>query len=127
VKIESTDQATYLEKVQSPSHDWGSIRFGQWSCSCLDADGVAYPLFHTGTIWSSYSNPAFDQLVDKARETLNSTTRLSLYDQAYGILAQDVPGIGLFQIDAIYGASTKLQFTPDAQQDFFVADMKLSS
>jgi peptide/nickel transport system substrate-binding protein len=127
VKIESTDQATYLEKVQSPSHDWGSIRFGQWSCSCLDADGVAYPLFHTGTIWSSYSNPAFDQLVDKARETLDSATRLSLYAQAYGILDQDVPGIGLFQIDAIYGASQKLQFKPDAQQDFFVADMKLSS
>jgi peptide/nickel transport system substrate-binding protein len=127
VKIESTDQATYLEKVQSPSHNWGSIRFGQWSCSCLDADGVAYPLFHTGTIWSSYSNPAFDQLVDKARETLNSSTRLSLYAQAYGILAQDVPGVGLFQVDAIYGASPKLQWKPDAQQDFFVADMKLSS
>ena len=127
VKIESTDQATYLEKVQSPSHNWGSIRFGQWSCSCLDADGVAYPLFHTGTIWSSYSNPAFDQLVDKARETLASATRLSLYAQAYGILDQDVPGIGLFQIDAIYGASQKLQFKPDAQQNFFVADMKLSS
>jgi peptide/nickel transport system substrate-binding protein len=127
VKIESTDQATYLEKVQSPSHNWGSIRFGQWSCSCLDADGVAYPLFHTGTIWSSYSNPTFDNLVTEARETLDSNTRLSLYAQAYGILAQDVPGIGLFQIDAIYGASTKLQWKPDAQQDFFVADMKLSS
>ncbi|HSZ41457.1 MAG TPA: ABC transporter substrate-binding protein [Trebonia sp.] len=127
VKIESTDQVTYLEKVQSPSHNWGSIRFGQWSCSCLDADGVAYPLFHTGTIWSSYSNPTFDNLVTEARETLNSNTRTSLYAQAYGILAQDVPGIGLFQIDAIYGASTKLQWKPDAQQDFFVADMKLSS
>lgn len=127
VKIQSTDQATYLEKVQSPSHNWGSIRFGQWSCSCLDADGVAYPLFHTGTIWSSYSNPAFDKLVETARETLNSSTRLSLYKQAYEILNQDLPGIGLFQIDAIYGASPKLQWKPDAQQDFFVADMKLSS
>jgi peptide/nickel transport system substrate-binding protein len=127
VKIQSTDEATYLEKVQSPSHNWGSIRFGQWSCSCLDADGVAYPLFHTGTIWSSYSNTTFDNLVSEARETLNSNTRLSLYEQAYGILNTDVAGIGLFQADAIYGASTKLTFKPDAQQDFFVADMKLSS
>jgi peptide/nickel transport system substrate-binding protein len=127
VKIQSTDQATYLQKVQSPSHNWGSIRFGQWSCSCLDADGVAYPLFHTGTIWSSYSNPAFDKLVEQARETLSTTSRDSLYAQAYGILAKDVPGIGLFQIDAIYGASTKLQWKPDAQQDLYVADMKLSS
>jgi peptide/nickel transport system substrate-binding protein len=65
--------------------------------------------------------------VEKARETLAPATRDSLYAQAYGILAKDVPGIGLFQIDAIYGASTKLQWKPDAQQDFFVADMKLAS
>ena len=74
-------------------------------------------MFHTGTIWSSYSNPAFDSLVSQARETLDSSTRLSLYAQAYGLLAQDVPGIGLFQIDAIYGASTKLQWQPDVQQN----------
>jgi peptide/nickel transport system substrate-binding protein len=127
VKIQSTDQATYLEKVQSPAHNWGSIRFGQWSCSCLDADGVAYPLFHSGTIWSSYRNPSFDALVDKARQTLSAPARTSLYARAYGILAQQVPGIGLFQIDAIYGASQQLRWKPDAQQDFFVADMKLSS
>jgi peptide/nickel transport system substrate-binding protein len=127
VSISSSDQATYLKKVQSPSHDWGSIRFGQWSCSCLDADGVAYPLFRTGTIWSSYSSPAFDTLVDRARQTLSPATRTNLYAQAYGILDKDLPGIGLFQIDSIYGASSRLEWTPDAQQSFFVADMKLRS
>jgi len=127
VDIQNTDQATYLKKVQSPTHSWGSIRFGQWSCSCLDADGVAYPLFHTGTIWSSYSNPAFDDLVDKARQTIDPTTRTGLYAQAYGVLAQDVPGIGLFQIESVYLASKNLQWKPDAQQSFFVANMKLAS
>jgi peptide/nickel transport system substrate-binding protein len=127
VSIQNTDQATYLKKVQSPTHDWGSIRFGQWSCACLDADGVAYPLFHTGTIWSSYSNPQFDSLVDSARQTIDPAARTKDYAQAYAILAKDLPGIGLFQIDAIYGASTKLTWTPDAQQSFFVADMKLAS
>jgi peptide/nickel transport system substrate-binding protein len=127
VSIQNTDQATYLKKVQSPTHDWGSIRFGQWSCSCLDADGVAYPLFHTGTIWSSYSNPQFDTLVDNARQTIDPADRVKDYSEAYGILAKDLPGIGLFQIDAIYGASSKLEWTPDAQQSFFVADMKIAS
>jgi peptide/nickel transport system substrate-binding protein len=126
VQIQNTDQATYLKKVQSPTHNWGQIRFGQWSCSCLDADGVAYPLFRSGTIWSSYHNPRFDSLVDQARETLNQATRTNLYAQAYGLLNTDLPGIGLFQVDAIYGASTKLKWTPDAQQSLFVADMKLS-
>ncbi|HLZ10182.1 MAG TPA: ABC transporter substrate-binding protein, partial [Chloroflexota bacterium] len=34
VTISNTDQATFLKKVQSPDHTWGSIRFGRWSCSC---------------------------------------------------------------------------------------------
>ncbi|MDX6331745.1 MAG: peptide/nickel transport system substrate-binding protein [Streptomycetaceae bacterium] len=127
VSINNTDQATYLKKVQSPTHNWGSIRFGQWSCSCLDADGVAYPLFRTGTVWSSYSNPRFDTLVDQARQTIDPTKRTGLYAQAYGILNKDLPGIGLFQMYSIYGASTRLEWTPDAQQSFFVADMKLAS
>jgi peptide/nickel transport system substrate-binding protein len=127
VSIRNTDQATYLKKVQGPTHDWGSIRFGQWSCSCLDADGVAYPLFHTGTVWSSYSNPSFDALVDKARQTIDPAARDSVYAQAYGILDKDLPGIGLFQIYSIYGANSRLVWRPDAQQSFFVADMRLKS
>lgn len=127
VSIVNTDQATYLKKVQGPAHDWGSIRFGQWSCSCLDADGVAYPLFHTGTVWSSYHSTAFDALVDKARETIDPTAREKLYARAYGILDKDLPGIGLFQIYSIYGANKRLVWHPDAQQSFFVADMRFSS
>jgi peptide/nickel transport system substrate-binding protein len=127
VSIQSTDQATYLKKVQSANHDWGSIRFGQWSCSCEDADGVAYPLFRTGTVWSSYTNAKFDKAVDDARKTIDSDARTKLYSQAYGILADDVPGIGLFQMTAIYGATKNLQWKPDAQQSFFISDMKLPS
>ena len=50
VRTQSYDFGTYLQKIQSPQHDWGDLRYGQWSCSCLDADGVIYPLFHTGSI-----------------------------------------------------------------------------
>ena len=39
-------------------------RIGRWSCACQDADGVIFPLFHTGSIWAKYSNPAFDEAVD---------------------------------------------------------------
>lgn len=127
VSIVNSDQATYLKKVQSPTHDWGSIRFGQWSCSCLDADGTIYPLFHSNTIWSSYSNPQFDTLVEQARQTTDDAKRKSDYSQALQILDQDLPGVGLFQISAIYGAAKNVQFAPDAQEALFVADMKLST
>ena len=127
VKIESSDQATYLKKVQGPSHTWGSIRFGQWSCSCLDTDGVIYPLFRSGTVWSSYDDKAFNSYVDQGRETIDPAARQQAYAKALAVMHRTVPGIGLFQIASIYGASRALEWKPDAQQSFFVTDMKLRS
>jgi peptide/nickel transport system substrate-binding protein len=125
VQIRNTDQPTYLKKVQDPAHDWGSIRFGRWSCSCLDADGVIYPLFHTGGIWSSYTNPSFDRLVEQARRVIDQKRRSALYDQAFQILARDLPGLGLFQDYAIYGANSRVSWRPDAQESFFLDTMKV--
>jgi len=125
VEIENSDQATYLKNVQDPAHQWGSLRFGQWSCSCLDADGVIYPLFRTGGIWASYSNPEFDKAVDAARATLDRDKRQAEYDKAIDIIAKDVPGIGLFQVQAIYGASTRLNWSPDAVQSLYVDQMTM--
>ncbi|MFY0406771.1 ABC transporter substrate-binding protein [Solicola sp. PLA-1-18] len=125
VKIEATDQPTYLKKVQDPAHRWGGMRFGKWSCACLDADGVVYPLFRTGTIWSSWSNPTFDGLVDDARDELDTAARDRLYAQAFQILARDVPGIGLFQDYAVYGAAERVRWTPNAQEQLFLADVRL--
>lgn len=124
VKISNTDQATFLKKIQSPDHTWGSIRFGRWSCSCLDADGTIYPLFHTGTIWSSYSNPAYDKAVEEARVTTDEGRRLAAYRKAFDILQQDVPGVGIYQDYAIYGASKRLQWKPDPQESFFIRDLR---
>jgi peptide/nickel transport system substrate-binding protein len=125
VQIRSTDQPTYLKKVQDPGHNWGSLRFGRWSCSCLDADGVIYPLFHTGGIWSSYSSPGFDRLVEQARHVIDPKRRASLYDQAFQVLARDLPGLGLFQDYAIYGANSRVRWTPDAQESFYLDTMKV--
>ena len=125
VDIRSTDQPTYLKKVQDPGHNWGSLRFGRWSCSCLDADGVIYPLFHTGGIWSSYTDPAFDRLVEQGRRVIDPERRAALYDQAFRVLARDLPGLGLFQDYAIYGANSRVRWTPDAQESFYLDTMEV--
>ncbi|MHB1171748.1 MAG: ABC transporter substrate-binding protein [Lacisediminihabitans sp.] len=126
VQISNTDQATFLKKVQSPAHDWGSVRFGRWSCSCLDADGVIYPLFRTGTVWSSYSNAQFDKAVDVGRTSTDVATRTKAYDTAFSILRSDLPGIGLYQEYAIYGASAGLQWKPDAAESMHLDQMSFS-
>lgn len=124
VKIQSTDFPTYLKKIQGPEHDWGDIRFGQWSCACLDADGVIYPLFRTGSIWSSYSNPAYDVAVDGARNTLDEGKRAALYSTALRLLHSDVAAYGTWQVRSISGARATLDWQPTVDEQFFVFDMK---
>lgn len=120
VNIVNTTQATYLKKVQSPTHTWGSIRYGVWSCSCLDADGTIYPLFHTGSIWSSWSNSTFDTAVQGARSTLVVAQRRSDYVKAFKVLQKTVPGIGLWQYYSIRAVDKQISWTPGPQQTLFI-------
>ena len=125
VRLQSYDFGTYLQKIQSPQHDWGDLRFGQWSCACLDADGVIFPLFRTGSIWSSFSDPAFDTAVDSARSTLDVRARTADYATALQVLQKDVAGVPLWQVVALYGASRILRWHPTVDEQLFVADMSL--
>ena len=124
VDIQMMDQPTFLRRRQGPADTAGTLSQGRWSCACQDADGVIYPLFRSGSIWSKYANPAYDTLVDDARSTLDEVRRLKDYHQAIEILHDDVPGIGLFQDVALYGARKGLKWTPTANEAMFVMDMQ---
>ena len=124
VDITSVDLPTYLKRRQGKPEEAGNLAQGRWSCACQDADGVIWPLFHTGSIWSKFSNPDFDAAVDAARITLDEKQRLTDYRKAFEILRDEVPGIGLFQDYALYLARRELQWTPTANEAFFIMDMK---
>jgi peptide/nickel transport system substrate-binding protein len=124
VDITVIDQPTYLRRRQGTPEEVGALSQGRWSCACQDADGVIFPLFRSGSIWSKFSNPEFDKAVDTARTILDPAQRLVHYRRAFEILREEVPGIGLFQDVAIYGARKELKWTPTANEAFFVMDMK---
>jgi peptide/nickel transport system substrate-binding protein len=123
VDIASSDQATFLKRRQGDAANAGSLAFGAWSCACQDADGIIFPLFRSGSIWAKYKNDKYDALVDEARSILDETKRKDLYAQAYEILRQDVPGLGLYQSYALYGAAKNLKWEPTANEALFVMDM----
>ena len=124
VTISTSDQATFLRRRQGQPQDAGSLSIGRWSCACQDADGVIMPLFHSASIWAKYSNPDYDAAVEKARATLDEKERLAQYRKALEILKEDLPGIGLYQDVAIYGARKGLAWKPTADESFFVFNMK---
>lgn len=124
VEIRLLENASYLRARQGTPQDAGSIAPGRWSCACQDADGVIFPLFRSGSIWSKFANPEFDAEVDAARATLDETKRLAHYRRAFEILREEVPGIGLFQDAALYLMKRELKWQPTANEAMFVFDMK---
>jgi len=124
VTIVMSDQATYLRRRQGTPQDAGSLSIGRWSCACQDADGVIQPLFHSASGWSKFKNAVYDEAVEKARATLDQTERLAWYRKALDILKDEVPGIGLYQDVAIYGARKGLRWKPGADESFFVFNMR---
>jgi peptide/nickel transport system substrate-binding protein len=124
VEIVVLDFPTYLRRRQGTPEEAGALSQGRWSCACQDADGVIFPLFRSGSIWSKFNNPAFDAEVDAARVILDENQRLAHYRRAFEILRDEVPAIGLFQDYAIYLARKELKWTPTANEAFFIMEMK---
>jgi peptide/nickel transport system substrate-binding protein len=124
VEITMVDQPTFLKRRQGMPEEALALSQGRWSCACQDADGVIFPLFRSGSIWSKFNNKDFDAAVDAARTTLDEGQRLAHYRRAFEILREEVPGIGLFQDAAIYLAKKELQWQPTANEAFFIMDMK---
>lgn len=59
-----------------------------------DPDGYFFNPWHTDSPSNyTYSNPAYDAIVEKARATLDSPARHELYDQAARTLLEDSPAI----------------------------------
>ncbi len=124
VEIVALDHPTFLRRRQGNPDEAGSLSLGRWSCACQDADGVIFPLFRSGGLWSKYSNPAYDTEVDAARRVLDEKQRLEHYRKAFEILREDVPGVGLYQDYAIYGARKEVQWRPTPNEAFFAFDIK---
>ena len=119
------DHPTFLRRAPGRPDEAGSLSLGRWSCACQDADGVIFPLFRSGTHLGEVRQPGLRPGGRRrARDVLDEGQRLEHYKAAFEILREDVPGVGLYQDFAIYGARKELKWTPTANEAFFIMDMK---
>lgn len=123
VKINMSDMASYLKRVQGGLELAPSMNFGRWSCACQDADGVLFPLLHKSSSWSVYRNAKVDKLLEDARQTLDTKKRIEAYRGVHAIVLQDVPLIPLYQAAEIYGAARGLEWQPTPDESMFLNRM----
>lgn len=70
---------------------------GAWIADYNEASTMI-DLYHSkhGSNDGKYSNPAYDEIIDKAKITLDGAERMKLYQDAERILAQDFPALFLY-------------------------------
>jgi peptide/nickel transport system substrate-binding protein len=122
-QIVSVDLATYLRLRQGRPDEAGDVSYFRWSCSCQDADGTLYTLFHSSSQWSKMSDPQVDKLLDAARNTLDEKARLADYKAALEALYGIIPAVPLFQDPIMFVARKPVQFQPTANEAFFLSDV----
>lgn len=123
VKINMSDMASYLKRAQGGPDVVPLLSFGRWSCACLDADGVLFPLLHKSSSWSAYRNPKVDKLLEDARQTLDTKKRLDAYRAVNAIVAQDIALVPLYQAAALYGTAKGLEWQPTPDESMFINRM----
>lgn len=122
-QIVGMDMATFLKRMQSDENK-DPTSFGRWSGGIQDADGIMYPMLHSGSLWTTIKNEELDKALDGARSTLDKEERMSYYRDAHRIVEEELPVIPLYQVGIIYGAAEQLRWKPMADESLFIMDME---
>lgn len=109
----------YLDFLVEPGPD-GPFRLA-WAAKYPSPEAVLDPLFAPQSLdnFTRYKDPKFDELLKKARATVNDSARLAAYGEALGHLCREMPIIPMWfgQNHVAFGAS--LASTKDRRLDVF--------
>ncbi len=126
VSISMTDMPTYLGIVRSEPAENSELSFGRWSCACQDADGIAYPTLHSDSAWSRVNVPELDELLEKARVSLDPAVRQDAYNKVSQIVRDNYYLLPMYQAAVLYGATADLEFEPTANESMFLNRMSIA-
>lgn len=93
VEIEVFEWGTYLSKTLEQNKQ---LYLFSWNVSSGDADAALYPMFHSSqrngsANRSNYVSKEADELLDKARNSVNEAERNLIYKEVQDILQRDLP------------------------------------
>ncbi|WP_126424957.1 ABC transporter substrate-binding protein [Brevibacillus marinus] len=116
--INQLEWGNYIERWKSKEM---SLLVGR-NTSGIDPDRSMRFFFHTegsANVWN-YSNPQYDQLVQKALEATDPAERKSLYEEAQILLVEDAPNLFLASPKNFYAVSEKVVgFEPSAAGEVY--------
>ena len=99
--------------------------FAAWGNAPWDIYDTLIALVRTGGIFSWYSNPMVDDLVDKAGSTSDDAKHADYLKQALQLIQEDASHIFLYQQQDLYAANKRLKWQPRSDEtiDMFSASL----
>lgn len=91
----------------------------------LDPDSMMWRNIGTGAVHDYWRNPDWDKLMQDARVTMDRAKRKAIYADANKVYQEYLPWIPVIQPLESYGAQKYIDWTPRANQDFVIQDVKL--
>lgn len=106
IEPRAQDPATWL--ADFAAHNWDMI-VNPNATITGDADYTLNRLYNCAAKRLGYCNSELDTVFTKAQQSIDPTERTALYQQAVNIMAQDAPGIPMFQTKSNVAALKSVQ------------------
>lgn len=107
--VNDVESSVYRETVPAGQQS-SAYMLGWSSTNTLDADAAIYAILHSGQSYSTYNNAEVDTLLDEARYATADTDRDALYAEIQQLYIEDAPRIFLYQENAYYGVSDRINW-----------------
>ena len=122
VKVQFHEWGTYLKLVKS--HKAGDMHVLGRSDRELEG-GIMYAWFKSKASWVTFSDPEVDKALDKAMPVVEPGARQAGFNELQRTIQKAAPWIFLWEQHDLYGVSNRLDWTPRADEQFYLFDAKI--
>ena len=128
VNINPIEFNTFREEARIPGNEPGAmdLKYGWNSNEFGDGSRIVAHITCEGSS-SKICDPAVDQLMTDASQSLDPAQRASDYQQVWATLRDNPYAIYLLQQNLLYGTSDRLVWEPRIDDEYYVATMTLTA
>jgi peptide/nickel transport system substrate-binding protein len=124
VKVAFHEWGNYLQMLKS--YKAGDMHvFGRKDVEL--EGGTMYAWFKSKASWVTFSDPEIDRLLDKAVAVVDPKSRQAGFYQLQRKIQEAAPWIFLWQQHDLYGVSNRLDWTPRADEQYYLFDAKVKN
>jgi peptide/nickel transport system substrate-binding protein len=121
IKLQKWSGVGYMDMVKSGR---AKPAFGlNWGSSGLFDGDQIFPFFRSGGIYTFWSTPEVDKLIDQQRTEMDLEKRKALMFKIQEIVREEAPWLFQYSFHALWGYNTKFKFAPRKDEFIYVYEI----